>query len=48
MICALALRHGLLPAGANTTALDPALPVILSAEPFPLRLPCAVLGLPGG
>jgi len=27
VICALALRHGLMPAGVNTTRLDPALPV---------------------
>ncbi len=27
VICALALRHGLLPAGANTMAIDPALPL---------------------
>ena len=27
VICALALRHGLMPGGVNTTAVDPALPV---------------------
>jgi 3-oxoacyl-[acyl-carrier-protein] synthase-1 len=39
VICALALRHGLLPAGANTTALDPALPLdyLLENREQPVR-----------
>ena len=39
VICALALRHGLLPAGANTTAIDPALPLdyLLENRLQPLR-----------
>ena len=39
VICALALRHGLLPGGANTTALDPALPLdyLLENRERPIR-----------
>ena len=39
VICALALRHGLMPAGVNTTALDPELPLdyLLQNRAQPLR-----------
>jgi 3-oxoacyl-[acyl-carrier-protein] synthase-1 len=39
VICALALRHGLLPAGVNTAALDPELPLdyLLANRAQPLR-----------
>jgi len=39
VICALALRHGLMPAGVNTTALDPDLPLdyLLENRAQPLR-----------
>jgi 3-oxoacyl-[acyl-carrier-protein] synthase-1 len=39
VICALALRHGLMPAGVNTTALDPELPLayLLENRVQPLR-----------
>lgn len=39
VICALALRHALLPAGVNTTALDPALPLdyLLENRTQPVR-----------
>ena len=39
VICALALRHGLLPAGVNTGALDPDLPLayLLENREQPLR-----------
>ena len=39
VVCALALRHGLMPAGVNTTQVDPALEVHYLREnrPAPLR-----------
>jgi len=39
VVCALALRHGLLPGGVNTAELDPALPVnyLLHSRSAPLR-----------
>jgi 3-oxoacyl-[acyl-carrier-protein] synthase I len=39
VICVLALRHGLMPAGINTTQVDPTLPVryLLENRSFPLR-----------
>ena len=42
VICALALRHGLMPAGVNTTVVDPTLPVSYLQENRRGRLSCVM------